>query len=196
MSRLFRTKFAVSSFWPKSGPAPGRMGRIPSPARRLPAADASAAPTGAHGATFQQLPLALRQQSATVLAGLLCAQCQPVGINSIGVAGQAAACGGELLQHLIYAATLGTDGRKGNGVFPGGNAGIKLVLLYLFHREEQGTLLLPCAVDLVGQFAQPAFLGSSRVTPEKSEVAMPCRAARYRAFGSGMVGRGSPAVSR
>lgn len=30
---------------------------------------------GHHGATFQQLPLALRQQSATVLAGLLCAQC-------------------------------------------------------------------------------------------------------------------------
>ena len=42
----------------------------------------------------------------------------------------------------------------------------------------------------------PAFLGSNRVTPEKSEVAMPCRAARYRAFGSGMVGRGSPAVLR
>lgn len=29
---------------------------------------------GHHGATFQQLSLALRQQSATVLAGLLCAQ--------------------------------------------------------------------------------------------------------------------------
>ena len=40
---------------------------------------------------------------------------------------------------------------------------------------------------------RPASFGSRMVTPEKSELAMPCRAFRYNVRGSVMVGSGFPA---
>ena len=69
---------------------------------------------------------------------------------------QAAARCGELGEDAVHAAALRADGREGDGVAALGQPFGKLFRLDLLHREEEGKLLLPCAVDLLGGLRQAA----------------------------------------
>ena len=86
-----------------------------------------------HGAAFQQLALTIGQQGTAGAAGLLGTLGQTLRVDRVGPAGQAAALGRELLQHLVYAAAFGADGSQRNGVAARCKAFVELLLRNLFH---------------------------------------------------------------
>ena len=98
----------------------------------------------------EQLALTIAQQAAAGASGGLGAGLQLGGIQGICIAGQAAARCGELVQHVVHTAALGTDGGQGDGVVPLGQPFRKGLLVYLLYGEEEGKLLLPHAIDLLG----------------------------------------------
>ena len=140
-----------------------------------------------HGAAFQQLALTIGQQGTAGAAGLLGTLGQTLRVDGVGPAGQAAALGRELLQHLVYAAAFGADGSQRNGVAARCKAFVELLLRNLFHREEKGAVLLPCAVDLLGQFGQAGFLRQQDGHAGKIRAghALPCIQVQCTGVGDG-----------
>ena len=112
-----------------------------------------------HGTVTQQLALTVGQQGTPGAARGGAAGGKLGGVKGVGVARQPAALGGELGQHVVYAAALGADGGQRNGVIALGKPLFKFLRLHFFQREEEGKLFLPLAVDLLGCLSQAAAGG-------------------------------------
>ena len=78
------------------------------------------------------------------------------GVQGVGIAGQPAACGGELGQRVVHAAALSADGGQRDGIISLGQALAEGLLVHLLDGEEERKLLLPGPVDGLGGLVQAA----------------------------------------